>query len=92
LDLPDPDDCHVLAAAIRGNAQAIVTFNLRDFPDHVLERYDIETKHPDEFILDTIGRRNPSIGFEAPRLATDSFRQLSSFRFTWIRTQPVQLF
>lgn len=54
LDLPDPDDRHVLAAAIRTNAQAILTFNLRHFPDHVLERYDIETKHPDEFILDTI--------------------------------------
>jgi predicted nucleic acid-binding protein len=54
LDLPDPDDRHVLAAAIRANAQAIVTFNLRDFPDHVLERYDIESKHPDEFILDSI--------------------------------------
>lgn len=54
LDLPDPDDRHVLAAAIRANAQAIVTFNLRDFPDHVLERYDIEPKHPDEFVLDSI--------------------------------------
>jgi predicted nucleic acid-binding protein len=54
LDLPDPDDRHVVAAAIRANAQAIVTFNLRDFPDHVLARYDVEAKHPDEFVLDSI--------------------------------------
>lgn len=54
LDLPDEDDRHVLAAAVRANAQAIVTFNLRDFPDHVLERYDIEAKHPDDFVLDSI--------------------------------------
>lgn len=54
LDLSDPDDRHVLAAAIRANAQAIVTFNLRDFPDHILERYDVEPKHPDEFVLDSI--------------------------------------
>lgn len=54
LDLPDPKDRHVLAAAIRAGAQAIVTSNLRDFPDHVLERYDIEAKHPDEFVVDSI--------------------------------------
>lgn len=54
LDLPDPGDRHVLAAAIRTGAQAIVTFNLKDFPDHVLARYDIEPKHPDEFVLETI--------------------------------------
>lgn len=54
LDLPDPDDRHVLAAAIRANAQAIVTFNLKDFPDHVLARYDMEAKHPDEFVLGSI--------------------------------------
>jgi hypothetical protein len=54
LDLPDPDDRHVLAAAIRANAQAIVTFNLRDFPDHLLARYDLEAKHPDDFVLDSM--------------------------------------
>ena len=54
LALPDPDDRHVLAAAIRSNAQAIVTFNLADFPAETLGRYDIEAKHPDDFVLDSI--------------------------------------
>ncbi len=54
IELPDPKDCHVVAAAIRASAQAIVTFNLRDFPDHDLERWNIEAKHPDEFVLDSI--------------------------------------
>ncbi len=54
LELPDPDDRHVLAAAIRAHAQAVITFNLRDFPDHVLARYEMETKHPDEFVLEIL--------------------------------------
>jgi len=54
LALPDPDDRHVLAAAIRGNAQAIVTFNLADFPAETLGPYDIEAKHPDDFVLESI--------------------------------------
>lgn len=52
--LPDPDDRHVLAAAICAGAQTIVTFNLDDFPDEKLAPYNIEAKHPDEFVLDTI--------------------------------------
>ncbi|MBP2873224.1 MULTISPECIES: PIN domain-containing protein [Pseudomonas] len=52
LDLPDPDDRHVLAAAIRSKAEVIVTFNLKDFPAHVLAGYDIEPMHPDDFISD----------------------------------------
>ncbi|MFO0927368.1 MAG: PIN domain-containing protein [Gemmataceae bacterium] len=50
LALPDPDDRHVLAAAIRANAEVIVTFNLKDFPAGVLARYGIEAQHPDEFL------------------------------------------
>ena len=55
LTLPDPNDRHVLAAAIRSGAQLIVTFNLKDFPDESLAPYGIEAKHPDEFILDQLG-------------------------------------
>lgn len=51
LTLPDPDDRHVLAAAIRGGAEVIVTFNLKDFPQEVLARFDIEARHPDDFML-----------------------------------------
>jgi hypothetical protein len=61
LELPDPGDCHVLAAAIRANAQAIVTFNLKDFPPNVLAQYDIELKHPDDFVLDTIDLAEGSV-------------------------------
>src|SRR5262245_13707345 len=54
LALPDPDDRHVLAAAIRGGAQSIVTFNLKDFPVSSLAPYDVEALHPDQFVLDLI--------------------------------------
>src|SRR5262249_27262409 len=49
--LPDPDDRHVLAAAIRGTADMIVTFNLADFPADALARFGIEAQHPDDFIV-----------------------------------------
>jgi hypothetical protein len=50
LTLPDPDDRHVLAAAIVGRCDVIVTQNLKDFPDEVLVPYSIEAQHPDEFL------------------------------------------
>lgn len=50
LRLPDPDDRHVLAAAIRCGASVIVTFNEKDFPDAVLAPFGIEAQHPDLFI------------------------------------------
>lgn len=51
LQLPDPNDRHVLAAAIRGQANVIVTMNLRDFPASVVGAFGIEAQHPDEFVL-----------------------------------------
>jgi predicted nucleic acid-binding protein len=50
LELPDLDDRHVLAAAIKGQAELIVTTNLKDFPAKALERWGIEAQHPDEFL------------------------------------------
>ena len=50
LSLPDPDDRHVLAAAIKASASIIVTYNLKDFPAKVISKYKIEAQHPDEFI------------------------------------------
>lgn len=50
LDLPDQDDRHVLAAAIVGRADVVVTFNLNDFPVDKLSPYGIEAQHPDEFL------------------------------------------
>ncbi len=50
LKLPDKNDRHVLAAAIKGQAEIIVTFNLKDFPEHSLEPFNIWAQHPDEFI------------------------------------------
>ncbi len=52
--LPDPDDRHVVAAAIRCGAQVIVTFNLKDFPKAALAPYGMEAQHPDDFVRDLI--------------------------------------
>jgi predicted nucleic acid-binding protein len=54
VQLPDPDDRHVLAAAITAHADVIVTFNTKDFPAATLDTYRIECQHPDEFILNQI--------------------------------------
>ena len=51
LLLPDPKDRHVLAAAIHAKTQYIVTFNLNDFPEAILQMYGIEAISPDEFVF-----------------------------------------
>ncbi len=50
LTLPDADDRHILAAAIAGRCDVIVTQNLKDFPEAVLATFGIEAQHPDDFL------------------------------------------
>jgi predicted nucleic acid-binding protein len=54
LKLPDPDDRHVLAAAIVGRCSGIITCNLKHFPDDVAAKFKIEIVHPDDFIVNII--------------------------------------
>jgi predicted nucleic acid-binding protein len=54
LVLPDPNDRHVLAAAIAGHADAIVTANLKDFPEDFLAQHGIEAQHPDDFVMNQL--------------------------------------
>lgn len=64
--LPDPDDRHVVAAAVVGQADVIVTTNLRHFPAETLAPFGIEAQHPDEFVYQQFG--------------LDEARVLSAFR------------
>jgi hypothetical protein len=53
--LPDANDWHVLAAAIKAGAQVVVTRNLKDFPASDLQSWGVEAKSPDDFVLDQVG-------------------------------------
>ncbi len=54
IDLPDPDDRHVAAAAVHCGASLIVTFNLRDFPAQALAPFHLAARHPDDFVADLL--------------------------------------
>jgi predicted nucleic acid-binding protein len=67
LTLPDPDDRHVLAAAIHGGANVIVTYNLVDFPREVLNPLGIEAQHPDAFVSRLLNADAPTVCAAARR-------------------------
>jgi hypothetical protein len=74
VSLPDPDDRHVLAAAIRTGAGVIVTSNLNDFPKESLARYGIEAQHPDEFVMNLI-ELAPNVVCTAARKQRESLKK-----------------
>lgn len=97
LDLPDPDDRHVLAAAIHCRAERIITVNLKDFPAEVLSTHGIEPQHPDGFVAELMdaneeaviaaARRHRKSLREPPKTAaqylTDSARSSARLRCGW---------
>ena len=56
LHLPDDNDLHVLAVAVSSGADAILTFNAKDFPGHVLAAEGIVRRDPDGFIWELWSR------------------------------------
>lgn len=71
----DPKDRHVLAAAVWGGAELLVTENLKDFPEASVSRFGIEVLHQDEFLLDQLDLA-PEVVLAALR------RQVSRYRRT----------
>ena len=51
ITLPDENDTHVLAAALAGHVDCIVTLNLKDFPADLIDGFGVEVIHPDTFLV-----------------------------------------
>lgn len=75
--LPDPNDVHVLSAAIEGKADAIVTMNIGDFPARVLSRHGVLRIHPDAFLIDLHAEAPEAVGRTADRVLAAA-RRMSS--------------
>lgn len=87
IDLPDEKDRDALAAAIKVNANIIVTNNLKDFPKDYLASFGLSARSADDFLADivdlnhdraveafrrmVVNRRNP---------AMDEYRVLENLR------------
>ena len=75
-------DRHVLAAAVRGGAELLVTFNTKDFPSASVDPFDLEVVHPDDFLLDQLDLYHaPTLralvelveGYDSPAMTVDDF-------------------
>lgn len=57
IELSDLNDRHVVAAAVVGHADAIVTFNLKDFPAELIDKFGVDVQHPDDFLMNQLQLR-----------------------------------
>ncbi|MCE0504502.1 PIN domain-containing protein [Roseivivax sp. GX 12232] len=81
LWLPDPADVHVLAAAIAGSADVILTLNAKDFPRGTLAEEGLSRADPDSFLLghfkadpEAVARAAEAVLAEARRLSDSGWR------------------
>lgn len=76
VDLPRPERWHVLAAAIRCDAQAIITWDPEDFPQSVLERYEhLEALDPDVFVVNQFDHDSAAVWTVCQEQAAASLRR-----------------
>lgn len=99
LKLPDKDDHHVLAAAIKTKSQVIITENIKDFPPDILKLHDIEAQTLDQFVADILdlagaeavcALRVMRLRFEKPELTAEelilkieSLKMLETANLLW---------
>jgi len=74
LHLPDPDDRHILAAAIEAEADVIVTFNAKDFPRKIVSAHGIDVRRPDAFVLELLAGDEAEAVYAAVRAHRSALR------------------
>lgn len=72
LDLPDDGDAHLVDAALASDCDAILTFNLDDLPEPLLETVGLEAWHPDLVLEELAQQRHPGL----VRVASDLLRRI----------------
>lgn len=84
----DPKDRHVLACAIHQKAELILTFNLRDFPTASLSRWQIEAKHPEEYLLALYSMEPISVVHRLETIARDRAEDFEDYMLALGRSLP----
>lgn len=72
----DEKDRHVVAAAVREKVDLIITFNLRDFEDEHLNKWDLEAIHPQDYLLSLYSMNPGVVMMKLSKIALDRNSEL----------------